>query len=902
MPVGSFAFRRRERPGEESRMTEPRWDLATEEGLREACAELEGRIDPERLAQVTQFLEEVAAVPPHERASEEFQRRIWSNDLIVRTSEGTYDWLPEEALGNLQHRRWFADRTNAELPTDWQKRGEALADVFWETANRFILSTGRPRRRTLATLAALFPEHLAGAVAKGRLDALQSHMGSSPLWAGGLEGAERVCRDQVLYSYWIRHRLDEVLGRPKTMEGHARRLLLSGELADLVSRDPKKRKGPTNVWLFRAGSKGEDEEAWLDRGLAFLGFHEVGALTECKGQDDVRKRVTEARGVDAKSVTSTATQLRQFAVDARLGDLVVMPRKGHSTVAIGRITGPYEHADVDGVRRHTREVEWVHTDLPKDWLGPDLNRSLHFVGTVCGLGGEHEVGEIERLLLSGPPEPVADRPCWFVGATFGAEDQTDRFLRDGVWENGYDDEYLDQVRSIEPGDRIAIKSTYTRKHGLPFDNRAKTISTMAIKATGVVTENVGDGRNLRVRWRPVEPHREWYFYTYLKTLWEVTSDSGVLQWAANALIDFTFNGTEQDYDRFLRHWFPEWYVNGPVPPPMDPEVPPLGEIVECVQASASKRGLAFDPELIESLHLGLWANPQRHFAILAGLSGSGKTQLAMEYGRALTGADDESSVRLCAVSAAPGWHDPSPLLGYVNPLDGKYAGTDFQRFLLNAAGNPKEVHICVLDEMNLSHPEQYLAPLLSAMEREGGMVEFHDADEMALGVPPRIHYPRNLVLIGTVNMDETTMGISDKVLDRAFTLEFWDIEVDEWPGWEASKLVEDERARAQKLLNELMAALRPARLHFGWRVIAEFVAFLARRAADSAEVPFESALDQITYAKVLPKLRGDDSPRCRTVLKNCQEVLESAGLEKSAEKVRELVQDLDETGSFRFWR
>ncbi len=265
---------------------------------------------------------------------------------------------------------------------------------------------------------------------------------------------------------------------------------------------------------------------------------------------------------------------------------------------------------------------------------------------------------------------------------------------------------------------------------------------------------------------------------------------------------------------------------------------------------------------------------------------------------------DESAIRLCVVSVAPGWHDPTALLGYVNPLapDGTWAGTDFQRFLLSAAGNPGEVHVCVLDEMNLSHPEQYLAPILSAMEREGGMVEFHDEDEMALGVPKRIHYPRNLVLIGTVNMDETTMGISDKVLDRAFTLEFWDINVDQWPRWEACTLADDERERVQKLLNALMAALRPARLHFGWRVIAEFVAFLEQRAADSARIAFDAALDQVTYAKVLPKLRGDDSQRFRTALETCRKVLDDERVSASARKVAELIEDLDETGSFRFWR
>ena len=117
--------------------------------------------------------------------------------------------------------------------------------------------------------------------------------------------------------------------------------------------------------------------------------------------------------------------------------------------------------------------------------------------------------------------------------------------------------------------------------------------------------------------------------------------------------------------------------------------------------------------------------------------------------------------------------------------------------------------------MNLSHPEQYLAPLLSAMEREGGMVEFHRRGRgWRSACLQRIPYPRNLVLIGTVNMDETTMGLSDKVLDRAFTREFWDIEVDAWPGWEACRLADDEQDRVLKLLAALMAVLRPARLHF----------------------------------------------------------------------------------------
>ena len=69
---------------------------------------------------------------------------------------------------------------------------------------------------------------------------------------------------------------------------------------------------------------------------------------------------------------------------------------------------------------------------------------------------------------------------WFVGASWNGEDQTRRFLEEGIWENGNEDKYLDEVRSIQPGDRIALKSAYVRNHGLPFDNRGGAVSVMAV--------------------------------------------------------------------------------------------------------------------------------------------------------------------------------------------------------------------------------------------------------------------------------------------------------------------------------------------------------------------------------------------------------------------------------------
>lgn len=149
--------------------------------------------------------------------------------------------------------------------------------------------------------------------------------------------------------------------------------------------------------------------------------------------------------------------------------------------------------------------------------------------------------------MNSKPEGAGARACWFVGATYGGtDDQTPRFLQEGIWENGCQDKYLDAVKSIQVGDRIAIKSSYTRKHDLPFDNRGQTVSVMAIKAIGTIKENLGDGRTLKVDWTPFDPPREWYFYTNRSTVWRVLPGD----WTTDALIGFTFEEKAQDINRF----------------------------------------------------------------------------------------------------------------------------------------------------------------------------------------------------------------------------------------------------------------------------------------------------------------------------------------------------------------
>lgn len=145
-------------------------------------------------------------------------------------------------------------------------------------------------------------------------------------------------------------------------------------------------------------------------------------------------------------------------------------------------------------------------------------------------------------------EAKTQSTCWFVGAAYGhTRDQTPRFIAEGIWENGYDDKYIDHVKSMRPGDRIAIKAAYTRKKDVGFDTRGNSVSVMGIKAIGTILENPGDGKRVKVDWKLVDPIREWYFYTYQKTVWKIVPGAS---WHNDALIAFTFENEAQDIDRF----------------------------------------------------------------------------------------------------------------------------------------------------------------------------------------------------------------------------------------------------------------------------------------------------------------------------------------------------------------
>ena len=183
---------------------------------------------------------------------------------------------------------------------------------------------------------------------------------------------------------------------------------------------------------------------------------------------------------------------------------------------------------------------------------------------------------------------------------------------------------------------------------------------------------------------------------------------------------------------------------------------------------ADKEGLYFDEQTIRMFIAAFGAS---HFMILEGLSGTGKSSLPRYFAKFVKG-------NALFMPVQTTWRDKSNILGFFNDFSKTYTETDFLLHLYHAVYNPDQIHVFVLDEMNISRVEYYFADLLSVLE--------YPQDEWKLRLmqiphdflPPAkvdngyIQISPNCYFVGTANKDDSTFSISDKVYDRAITMEF----------------------------------------------------------------------------------------------------------------------------------
>ena len=196
------------------------------------------------------------------------------------------------------------------------------------------------------------------------------------------------------------------------------------------------------------------------------------------------------------------------------------------------------------------------------------------------------------------------------------------------------------------------------------------------------------------------------------------------------------------------------------------------------------------------------------FLLLAGISGTGKSRIVRELARACWDADSEEfnsqkPRNFEMVQVKPNWHDSSELIGYVSRVSGEpvYVAGDFLKFVAKAWEEPDVPYFLCLDEMNLAPVEQYFAEYLSVIEsrkadeegnittdpilkKSGEQWYFDLTAQLTTDDDIRkrfneegISIPQNLIVVGTVNMDETTFSFSRKVLDRAMTIEMNEVDL-----------------------------------------------------------------------------------------------------------------------------
>lgn len=305
---------------------------------------------------------------------------------------------------------------------------------------------------------------------------------------------------------------------------------------------------------------------------------------------------------------------------------------------------------------------------------------------------------------------------------------------------------------------------------------------------------------------------------------------------------------------------------------------------------------------VRRLHTALNFLEHKHFVILSGLSGTGKTQVALKYARAVHGvaSNDTTDPFLTVCPVRPEWTDPTGLMGYYDVLSNRYIVPPFLEAVMLATAHRDSPVFVVLDEMNLARVEYYFSDVLSAVET-GEMLQLHSSGVPLEGstgtaVPAALPLPENLYIIGTINVDETTNPVSDKVLDRAIVIDMSAIDlngflrdlVDRYPALSSARAAcEPQLLAAQKVMVDHS-------LGFGYRVAEEVVRYHAF-AAGQLSADSDAVTDELMVQKVLVKLRG--SERQRPLLVGLGKAL--AGLPRSEAFLARLMADLEEFGSFQ---
>ena len=327
-----------------------------------------------------------------------------------------------------------------------------------------------------------------------------------------------------------------------------------------------------------------------------------------------------------------------------------------------------------------------------------------------------------------------------------------------------------------------------------------------------------------------------------------------------------------------------------------------------------------DTEYIISYLTALRTKP---FMLLAGISGTGKSRIVRKLAQATTTQQydndddrwkDNRPENFELIQVKPNWHNSMDVVGFYSNISKKYEYTPFVEFIVKAWQHKDTPYFLCLDEMNLAPVEEYFAEFLSAIEsrstdekgeyitdpiikpfKEFGkdvcedmlkhlLGEAHHTESNPLAeqfTKKGLTLPPNLMVMGTVNMDETTFSFSRKVLDRAMSMEMNEVDYDKFLSGESEQFpllkdINDLLVKRPQLASEVKEEIDSAKVigylkdvnnlldgtpfKLGYRAANEAMLYVAASRDFAGEkFSIEKALDEFTLMKILSRIEGDDN-------------------------------------------
>ena len=321
-----------------------------------------------------------------------------------------------------------------------------------------------------------------------------------------------------------------------------------------------------------------------------------------------------------------------------------------------------------------------------------------------------------------------------------------------------------------------------------------------------------------------------------------------------------------------------------------------------IKNSFKEVGFKFSDRLLYAFHTSLKVGDWNPLTVLAGVSGTGKSELPRLYSR-------YGGINFLPLAVQSNWDSPYSLFGYYNSLEGKFNATSLLKVLYQAQEDAKNsisdyLTIVLLDEMNLAHVELYFSELLSKLELLRGSDDVKLEIDIAEKNPYEIKLNKNVIWVGTMNEDETTKSLSDKVIDRSNLINFPrpnefvsrnelkeleeapKLKREIWENWKWNNvkniLVQDEDTKKENIkiitefeekINNLKAKMEEingylkvsgrAIGHRVWQSIENYIRnyplvleSIRKRNSEELEKTIQIAFEDALVQKLMPKLKG----------------------------------------------